>query len=101
MLRNIYKDYFLTSTKVLVKQGLKEKKHLMWQFGGVPCIDADNVWEKWKGEIDMVRFVTDENTIFEINKRDFDSKKKEIDYGFGRQYYVEAEGWKILRDKKE
>jgi hypothetical protein len=89
---NIYKDYHLNNG-CLEKKNIKEKKHLMWKFGGVPCIDADNVWDKWQDKIDKIKIITDKGTIFETTKGNFNQHKQEVDFGFGRQYYIYKENW--------
>jgi len=88
----IYKNYMLIGD-VLYKIGIDDNKHLLWKFGGVPAIDADNVWDKYKMMIKKIVIKTKKGRSFRISADVFDKNKKEINLGFGRQYYVEKDLW--------
>ncbi len=94
-MKQIYKDYYINEKKYVYKKDLKENKHLMWKYGGVPCIDADNVWDRYKDEIEGVEINTDKGRTFLISKEGFENNKQELNCGFGRQYYVEKDKWEI------
>lgn len=89
----VYKDYHLENG-VLTKLGVNDSKHLMWQFGGVPCIDAENVWDRFGEGIKKIIITTKKGRRFETTGENFTTNKKEINFGFGRQYYLEANLWK-------
>jgi hypothetical protein len=88
----LYKDYFLKHDVILFKNNIDEKKHLMWKYGGVPCIDAD-LWDKNKGQIEDIVFHTTSGRTFKSSKDNFENKKKEQISSFGRQYYMLYEDW--------
>ena len=96
----IYKDYQIING-TLYKVDLDDSRHLMWQFGGVPCIDADNVWERHKHEIDEIVIRTKKGRFFKINAFDFEQHKEVIDFGFGRQYYVKKDKWEFRDVQKD
>ena len=75
------------------KFGLQESKHLLWKFGGVPCIDA----EAWDSNWESLRevYVLTNKRRFKIPARVFHYKKQEIDLGWGKQYYCEKDLWNI------
>lgn len=83
----------------LCKFGLDEGKHLMWKLGGVPCIDKE-LWDGNKNRIDQIYIRTNKLRRFRVNAKLFDAKKKEVDFGFGKQYYVDKEFWDITEQPK-
>jgi hypothetical protein len=89
----IFKDYYIKDY-LLKKDGIDDKKHLLHQKGSVPCIDK-KLWEDVKGKIDGIAFRTKNKIIFRIKASEFDALKKEIDLGWGVQYYVERPYWNI------
>lgn len=89
---NIYKDYQLVGD-TLFRFDIDDSKHLLWSKGGIPCIDADNVWDKYKMLIKKIVMRTKKGRLFKIDTEKFDANKQEIDFGFGRQYYVEKSIW--------
>ena len=90
----LYKDYFLKHDVILFKNNIDEKKHLMWKYGGVPCIDA-GLWDKHKGQVEDVVFHTNENRVFKASKDNFEKNRQEFTGAFGRQYYIPYENWEI------
>ena len=91
--KHLYKDYYLFGG-TLVKIDIDDSKHLLWSKGGVPCIDA-GLWNENKDKITQIYFRTRKNRTFKIKKDVFDVNKKELDFGFGRQYWIEKELWII------
>jgi hypothetical protein len=78
------------------KHLLNESIHLLWKFGGVPCIDAE-VWDRHKDRVNEIVITTHKGNIFTISRDNFEAKKKDFDLGYSRQYYVELEGWNVKR----
>lgn len=99
-MKTIYRDYKLSETGVLMKT-LTERKHLMWRFGGCPCLDAHFVWDKYKNLIRKIEFKTDKGRTFEISKEDFDANKVRFNDGYGEQYRVDKKLWAISSPLKE
>ena len=96
----IYKDYFLAGG-TLCKFHLNESKHLLHSQQSVPCIDAE-LWDKHKNLIKAIRFQTNKGRIFRVRANIFDKEKQEIDFGFGKQYFIEKDLWDIIElSKKE
>lgn len=87
------KDYFLENG-VLIKSNMDDKKHLLWSKGGVPCIDA-TLWDRYKDQIMKIHFTTRSKRTFDVSKAVFDLNKQVLDFGFGRQYWIEKEFWNI------
>ena len=75
------------------KFGVIENKHLLWSKGGVPCIDADS-WDSVKDRVDEIYIVTNFRR-FRVPSNTFERYKKTIDFGYGRQYYIDKELWSI------
>jgi len=94
----IWKDYQIIQDK-LCKFNIDEKKHLLHQFGSVPCIDK-KVWEQYKNKVQEIYIRTSKGKRFKINAKVFEHARQEIDLGFGKQYIVHKELWDIS-DKKE
>ena len=90
----IYRDYQLID-KVLIKENVDESKHLMWQFGGVPCIDAKYVWDKFKPYVRMIMIRTIKGRVFQVKADVFDKYKKVMNFGYGEQYYIDKAHWAI------
>jgi hypothetical protein len=91
---NVYKSYYLTEAGSLVKN-IKENKHLLWKEGGVPCIDADNVWDKYQDKIENISIATDKGRVFVVSKETFNNNKEVLGYGFGRQYFIPLAKWSV------
>jgi hypothetical protein len=66
----------------------------MWSLGGVPCIDAD-LWDGFKEQIKTIEFHTNKKRTFSVDKETFEANKKELNKGFGRQYYINKDNWTI------
>jgi len=98
-MKYIYKDYQLRD-KALVKEGIDDNKHLMWQpgFDGVPCIDA-RLWDKHEDKIDRIIITSLKGRIFTISKRLFNKHKQQFNYGFGAQYSAPKKKWKTQYKK--
>jgi len=90
----IYKDYQIILDQ-LVKERISEKHHLLWKEGGVPCIDAD-FWDKIKGKVKGIRIMTDKGRIFKCQTFVFERHRKEVDLGWGRQYWIHKDYWTII-----
>lgn len=90
---NLYKDYYLFGG-TLAKRNINDSKHLLWSKGGIPCIDA-NLWDNYKDKITQIHFRTRKNRTFKTTKDVFDLNKKELNFGFGRQYYIDKDFWNI------
>jgi hypothetical protein len=80
----------------LTKHLLNESIHLLWKFGGVPCIDAE-MWDRHKDRVNEIVITTHKGNVFTISKQKFDAEKKDFDLGYSRQYYAELENWNIKR----
>ena len=91
----IYKDYYLKDGW-LKKDGVDDHKHLLHKFGSIPCIDK-KVWQDWGGRVDGIAIRTKDKVIFRIKASEFDVFKKEIDLGWGEQFYVERGHWNITK----
>jgi len=51
-------------------------------------------WDETRSQVRVIAIVDKETSyVYSISATDFDSRKQEIDRGFGRQYYVELEYW--------
>ena len=91
-------------TNKLCKFGLVEKRHLLWQAGGVPCIDK-RMWEDCKTRVKEIYVRTDKGRRFKISSESFEKNKKEVDFGHGIQYVVDKDFWDIagtrVVDKQE
>jgi len=102
---HIFKDYQIVQRK-LCKFNIDEAKHLLHQFGSIPCIDKA-LWDKLmtgdkRGrKIDWIYIRTKKSRRFQIAVELFDARKKEIDLGFGKQYYVDKEYWDITAPTKK
>jgi hypothetical protein len=91
----IYRDYQL-SGDTLLKEGLDDEKHLLWKLGGIPCIDSVRVWDKYHWYFKRVQISTKKGRVFRIGEEEFNKNKKEIDFGYGKQYYVEKKYWHVF-----
>lgn len=89
----LYKDYHLIGDR-LYKFNVKEERHLLKNFGGVPAIDA-GLWEKYKGKLSGITIKTNHARTFKVDTVTFDNNKIEINYGFGPQYVLPLNKWKI------
>jgi hypothetical protein len=78
----------------LCRYGLDESRHLLHQYGSVPCIDAET-WEKHRGEIDEIYIRTQRGKVFRANAGVFERMKEEIEFGHGRQYFMPIEYWNV------
>lgn len=97
----IYKDYQKVGN-ILLKVKINEAKHLLWKFGGVPCIDK-YVFDEYfatRKEIAKIRVQTNKGRIFKIDACLFNKEKKLINLGFGEQYVCPLEHWTIVEYKK-
>ncbi len=92
--KRVFKDYYLTKSGLLYKSDMDDK-HLMGKFGRVPCIDADNVWDRVKGKVNDLKFSTRKGKEFRTTRDVFEKHKEEFNFGFGRQYYIPREFWEI------
>jgi len=90
----IYKDYQLVLGQ-LIKNKINERKHLLWQKGGVPCIDAD-MWDKIKGKVKGIRIMTDRGRLFKCQTFVFERHREEVNFGFDRQYVMSKDYWMII-----
>ena len=93
------KDYFLEGT-TLIKKNLIERKHLLWKDDGIPCIDAI-LWDKYVHRIKDIEFHTDKGRIFRVKAFVFDRSREKFNLGYGTQYKIAKEYWKIEQKKKE
>ena len=84
---NIYKDYQIVKN-ILYKPRLIEKTHLLHKFGDVPAIDA-MLWDSNPQLIGIV--IQTDKRKFVIKAKDFNEHKKSLDYGYGKQYFVEID----------
>jgi len=89
----LFKDYHLYGN-CLTKIGINERKHLIWKFGGIPAIDA-GVWNAHRPRIQEIFIRTDKGRSFAIHADDFDQHKRLINLGYGNQYVVDKELWRI------
>jgi hypothetical protein len=101
----IYRDYQITGG-VLLKEGIDDEKHLLWAQGffGIPTVDATHVFDKFNSFFNKIQISTQKGRVFIIDKEVFKENKKELDYGYGKQYYVEKKYWQIfdpVRSQKE
>jgi hypothetical protein len=80
----------------LTKHLLDESIHLLWKFGGVPCIDAE-MWDRHKDRLNEIVITTHKGNVFTISRDNFEKDKKDFDLGYSRQYYVELESWNVKR----
>lgn len=94
----LFKDYYLEG-EVLLKTGLKEKSHLIWQFGGVPAIDAE-LWTNYKEKIKAIRFKTDKGRTFAVDAETFERYKELVNFGYGNQYVLDKLYWDIRETKQ-
>lgn len=93
----LFRDYQLKG-KTLLKIGIDDQKHLMWQWGGVPCIDV-GVWEDNKYKIDNIVITTKRGRRFEIKKKKFEKYKQPFNFGFGLQFIVPKKRWESSYNK--
>ncbi len=91
----IYKDYYIKDDW-LKKDGVDDHKHLLHKFSSVPAI-YKKVWEEYKGRVLGIAIRTKNRTIFRIKASEFDALKKECDFGYDPQYYVERPYWDITQ----
>jgi hypothetical protein len=96
----IYKDYRLIDG-ILLKQNVDDSKHLIWKFGGVPCIDSVFVWDKWSAQIRAIQISTKKGRMFRVTAEVFDNNKQEINFGFGKQYFIDKNFWTIVDPVKK
>lgn len=81
-------------------KSIKESKHLLFSFGGVPALDAVS-FDANKDKIAEIKIKTDKGRTFSCSKETFDLYKKEIDYGYGRQYVLPLDKWEVAEKSKE
>ena len=61
MKKHLGKNYYIdTEKKILYRLGLKESKHLMWKYGGIPFFNAKIV-DEWKDKITHIGAKTDKH----------------------------------------
>ena len=95
----IYRDYQLNGA-TLLKPNMRSN-HLLYKkpFHGAPAIDAENVWDVFKGQVEQIECVVhyqNGTTLrYSINGLTFDQHKQELNLGFGIQYAVPKKYWKI------
>jgi hypothetical protein len=80
-----------------MKCGLNEKKHLLWQKGGVPTIDR-YVWEEYRDKVDEIYIRTAAGRRFRVKAEEFDRNKQLINLGHGDQYWIEKDKWDIYNN---
>ena len=91
-MENVFRDLYLDrSQSLLFRKDMIEKKHLMWQFGGTPCINA-KMYDKYDTE--YLGFKTDKRR-FTISRELFDEHKKVYMNGNEKQYYCDKFFYKI------
>lgn len=83
--------YYEPKTQTLMKLDLKPK-HLIYKFGGVPAIDKQ-MYEGIKDKLKWIECKTKDGKVFKIKACDFEERKIEIDYGYGKQVTTEIENW--------
>lgn len=78
------------------KFAINETKHLMWSkpYGGVPCIDAQ-AWDAFKDKVKEVYIRTNKGRRFKVPADVFEANKKSVDFGFGKQYWIDKGLWSI------
>jgi len=81
------------------RKKIVEAKHLLWSKGGVPCIDADT-WDGIADKVTSIEISTDKGRVFKVLASVFTNAKKELDLGYGRQYYLEKFQW-VITDPKD
>ena len=87
-------DYKVSVDRWLLKDNIDEKKHLMWKFGGVPCMNKA-IYDFLRPEFDYIGIKTNKGRKFVITADKFDEYKKEIEFK-EPQYYVEKALWQII-----
>ena len=95
----IFKDYQLNNG-VLMKFKVNDNKHLLWREGGVPCLDAPLI-DNYKDKINSIYIRTAKGRRFKAKMRDFWANKQEINFGFGRQYFMAKDKWDITEPSQE
>lgn len=75
-------------------KSIKEDKHLLHSKGSVPALQAD-MWDKHQEELRRIIIRTDKGRTFLSDRQNFNDNKKELDLGWGRQYYIPKESWSI------
>lgn len=83
--------YYEPKTKTLMKINLT-KKHLVYKYGGVPSLDK-TMYDSIKDKLKWIECKTKDGKVFKIKACDFEERKIEIDYGFGKQVTTEIENW--------
>jgi hypothetical protein len=92
-MRYIFKDYRLEEG-ILSKTNINESKHLLWREGGVPCLDS-NLWDTFNSKIQTIVIKTNKGRTFQVSADVFHQNKRNMNLGFGRQYYIPKNLWKI------
>ena len=88
MPKHIWRDLYIDEEKrILFRQNMNESKHFMWQFGGVPMINA-NYYNQYKDKIDHIGFKTDKGK-YVVKKDLFEEYKQVYHNGDEDQYYVD------------
>jgi len=82
------------------RKKIVESKHLMKNYGGVPCFDADT-HDRYSERITEINVLTDKHRIFKTSARVFNENKGEFDFGHGRQYFVGIKHWEILNTREQ
>ena len=84
------------------KFAVNESKHLLWGDGrgGVPAIDAQ-AWDKVKSGISEIYIRTDKRRRFRVKTAVFEQNKKTLDYGFGKQYWIDKGLWDIVQMRRD
>jgi len=91
--KNIFKDYYLRSDGLLFRPHLKQKKHLLWREGGVPCFNA-SVYYKYRDKIKWLGAKT-EKEKFKIPRDRFEKDVIAIDNRSEQQLTVSRFWWDI------
>lgn len=89
----LWKNYQLNAS-VLMKFGVDESKHLLHSKGSVPTIDAE-LWEANKDKIGRIYIRTTKGRRFKADARVFEREKQVIDFGYGKQYWIDKMLWDI------
>ena len=80
---------------LLVKQNIKEDKHLFRNAGNVPAINAD-IWDEFKDQVKGIKITTDRGRLFKCDSKKFEDKREEINYT-ERQYLVGIDDWEVTK----
>jgi len=72
----------------------QEGKHFLHRFGGVSVIDAA-LWDSVKNRVHTIQIFTDKGREFTVERNEFEAWKLILDYGYGRQYYIPLDKWRV------